>query len=59
MNLKYDVLKLGIGCLRAIYVPMKLQRKQNMITIISRQSREESLDIGMLSEEIRKRCPEM
>lgn len=59
MDIKYTILKAGIACLRGIYAPMKLQKSQNRITIISRQSRMPSVDIELLSREIRKQCPEI
>ena len=58
MSLKHSVLKLGISCLRGIYGPMKLQKKQNRIAIISRQSETASLDIEMLRDELRKQQPD-
>lgn len=59
MGFKHSVLKLGIACLRGIYAPMKLRNKRNRIAIISRQSKNTSLDISMLSEMIREKYPEM
>ncbi|MGI6766061.1 MAG: CDP-glycerol glycerophosphotransferase family protein [Lentihominibacter sp.] len=59
MGFKHSALKLGIACLRGIYALMKLQNKQNRISIISRQSEDTSLDIRMLSNMIREKYPEV
>ena len=50
MSVKYAVLKVGIAGLRVLYGPMKLQKTKNRITIISRQSDKETVDVKLLRE---------
>lgn len=54
MGIKYSAMKLSVAVLRGIYAPMKLRQTKNRITIISRQSRKQSLDIALLSDYIRE-----
>ena len=58
MNSKYYALQLAVKALSCVYAPMKLRRTKNRITIISRQSREQSLDVALLSDYLENNYPE-
>lgn len=59
MNIKYLILRIGMACLRLLYMPIKLRRNENKITFISRQSNEETIDIALLSDFIKKNHKDM
>lgn len=59
MGLKSTILKVAIGGLRFLYAPMKLQKLDNQIVIISRQSNHPTLDIKLLREYIDESYPDV
>lgn len=59
MKLKYEIIKIGILGLKLIYMPIRKRRKKDKIVIISRQSKNRSLDIALLSGYLEKQHPEI
>lgn len=57
-KLKNIFLKTAVFSLRMLYIPMRLFRVKNRITIISRQSDTPTRDNAMLAEALRARCPD-
>ncbi len=53
------MLRVGLFVLKGIYVPIKLRKTENRITIISRQDRRESIDIRLLREAINSCYPDI
>ncbi|MDD6311587.1 MAG: CDP-glycerol glycerophosphotransferase family protein [Firmicutes bacterium] len=59
MSIKYSIVKIGIGALRALYAPMKLQKTRNKVVFISRQSEKPSVDLLKLRDYLEKNHPEV
>lgn len=56
--MKLFIIKVFVLFIRILYAPMKLQKTQNKIVWLSRQSNDVSPDMKMLSDEISKISPE-
>ena len=50
MKLKYEILAIGMYGLKLIYIPIRKKKKKNKIVIITRQSKNRSIDIALLSD---------
>lgn len=59
MKIRNVALKIGVLCLRAVYIPIRLRKKKNRITFISRQSNKESIDITLLRDYFVANNPEI
>lgn len=59
MKLKYEILAIGMYGLKLIYIPIRKKKKKNKIVIISRQSKNRSIDIALLSDYFEKQHPEI
>ena len=59
MEMKYFFARIAVTVLRCVYAPLKLRKTKKRITIISRQSREQSLDVALLSDYLENNYPEV